>query len=435
MKNEGRSIDSDPGWTTRNLWAVSAASFFMDVASEMTMNLVPLLLSNVLGASTAVIGLVEGVSQATANLVQVGSGWLSDRLRARKWLAVAGYALSAASKPTLYVAGTWGLVLGARWIDRVGKGIRTAPRDALVADSTDRRHHGAAFGFQRAADTAGAVIGLGIALAVVVASGGTSASLARGTFQTIALVSIVPATLAVLSLAVGARDVPPPVPDVRAGPGRLDGSFLTFVGIVALFGLGNASDAFLVLRAQERGLRVADILLVLIAFNVVYALVSAPAGALSDRLGRRRMIVVGWLVYAAVYFGFALARAPWHVMAPVPGLRRVLRRHVRRPQGGGRGSRAGRAARHRVRALQHGPRDGEPRRLAHRGRAVAGRRKLAGLRPLGAVPLRRHAGAGRGDPPEPRAGVARRARADMTSRVPQLYRVQTFHGCASAGGR
>ncbi len=298
---------------SRNLWAVSAASFFMDVASEMTMNLVPLLLSNVLGASTAVIGLVEGVSQATANLVQVGSGWLSDRLRARKWLAVAGYALSAASKPTLYVAGTWGLVLGARWIDRVGKGVRTAPRDALVADSTDRQHHGAAFGFQRAADTAGAVVGLGIALAVVVASGGASASLARGTFQTIALVSVIPATLAVLSLAVGARDVPPPAPDARAGPGRLDGSFLMFVGIVAIFGLGNASDAFLVLRAQERGLRVADILLALLAFNVVYALVSAPAGALSDRLGRRRMIVVGWLVYAAVYFGFALARAPWHV--------------------------------------------------------------------------------------------------------------------------
>ncbi|RLC85962.1 MAG: MFS transporter [Chloroflexi bacterium] len=299
----------------RNVWAVSLTSFFMDVSSEMVINILPLFLSNVLGVKTDIIGLIEGVAEATASLLKVFSGWLSDRLRARKWLAVAGYALSALAKPFFYFANSWGTVAGVRWADRVGKGIRTAPRDALVADSIDERHRGLAFGFHRAADTGGAVLGLLIALGVVWLAQAGSMELSRSTFQTVVLISLVPAFLAVLSLAVGAQDVP--VTKMRERPRisfrGLGRRFALFMLIVGLFDLGNSSDAFLVLRAQERGLSVIGVLGMLVTFNVVYTLVSTPAGSLSDRIGRRRLIIGGWLVYAAIYFGFALAGTGWHV--------------------------------------------------------------------------------------------------------------------------
>jgi MFS family permease len=299
----------------RNVWAVSLTSFFMDISSEMVINILPLFLANVLGVRTSVIGLVEGVAEATASLLKVFSGWLSDRLRARKWLAVGGYALSAVSKPFFYIAASWGAVAAVRWADRVGKGIRTSPRDALVADSIDEQQRGLAFGFHRAADTGGAVLGLLIALGVVWAAQSAAATLTRSTFQTVVLISLIPAFLAVLSLALGARDVP--VKGVRERPrisfrglGRRFGLFLLIVGI---FDLGNSSDAFLVLRAQERGLTVVGVLGMLVTFNLVYTLVSTPAGSLSDRVGRRKVIVGGWLVYAAIYLGFALAGRGWHV--------------------------------------------------------------------------------------------------------------------------
>ncbi len=327
----------------RNLWAVSLTSFFMDISSEMVLNILPLFLLNVLGVKTSVIGLIEGIAEATASVLKVFSGWISDRLRARKWLAVAGYALSALSKPFFYVAGSWGAVAGVRWADRVGKGIRTAPRDALVADSVDERHRGLAFGLHRAADTAGATLGLIIALVVVWLAQSGSAVLGASTFRTVVLVSLVPALLAVLSLALGARDVP--VKGVAARPPitfrGLGGRFFVFMLIVGLFDLGNSSDAFLVLRGQERGLSVLGVLGMLISFNLVYTLLSTPAGSLSDRIGRRRLIVGGWLVYAAIYLGFGLAH-----LGPLHALRRLLRAGVRLDQGVGGRSRARRPARH-----------------------------------------------------------------------------------------
>ena len=191
----------------RNVWAVSLTSFFMDISSEMVINILPLFLSNVLGVGTAIIGLIEGIAEATASLLKVFSGWMSDRLGARKWLAVAGYGLSAAGKPFFYFASTWTAMLAVRWADRVGKGIRTAPRDALVADSIDEKQRGLAFGFHRAADTGGAVLGLLIALGIVWAAQSGDLNLGRSTFQIVVLVSLIPAALAVLSLALGARDV------------------------------------------------------------------------------------------------------------------------------------------------------------------------------------------------------------------------------------
>jgi MFS family permease len=219
------------------------------------------------------------------------------------------------AKPFFYFANSWGMVAGVRWADRVGKGVRTAPRDALVADSIDNRHRGLAFGFHRAADTGGALLGLLIALLVVWLTQSSSQELGRSTFQTVVLISLIPAVLAVLSLAIGAQDVA--VKEKRQAPRitfkGLGKPFLVFMIIVGIFDLGNSSDAFLVLRAQERGLNVLGVLGMLATFNLVYTLVSTPAGSLSDRVGRRRIIVGGWLVYALIYLGFALAGMGWHV--------------------------------------------------------------------------------------------------------------------------
>src|SRR5512139_2554619 len=191
----------------RNVWAVSAASFFMDVSSEMVLNILPLFLANVLGVKTSIIGVIEGLAEATASVLKLFSGWLSDRLHQRKWLAVAGYGLSALSKPFFYFAATWEAVAAVRWIDRVGKGIRTAPRDALVADSIAPAQRGLAFGFHRAADTAGALVGLLIAIFVVWLAQGGSTDLTEQTFRVVVVVSLIPALLAVISLAFGAKDV------------------------------------------------------------------------------------------------------------------------------------------------------------------------------------------------------------------------------------
>jgi MFS family permease len=301
----------------RNVWAVSLTSFFMDISSEMTINLLPLFLANVLGVKMGVIGLIEGVAESTASLLKLFSGWFSDRLGGRKWLAVAGYGLSALVKPFFYTADSWTSVAAARWADRVGKGIRTAPRDALVADSVQANQRGVAFGFQRAADTAGAMVGLLIALVVVWLVQASSVELGEATFRTIVLVSLLPAVLAVLVLAIGARDVP--VAGQRALPRfafkALGRPFTAFMLIVSLFELGNSSDAFLILRAQDQGLSVTGILAMLVVFNLLYSLISTPAGVLSDRLGRRKIIVAGWLVYAAVYLGFGLVQAAWQVWA------------------------------------------------------------------------------------------------------------------------
>lgn len=287
----------------------------MDISSDMVINILPLFLANVLGVQTSIIGLIEGVAEATASILKMLSGWLSDKLGARKWLAVAGYTLSAVSKPFFYFASSWGLVAGVRWADRVGKGIRTAPRDALMADSTAKEIRGLAFGFNRAMDKAGAMIGLLIAALVVWLAQKTTVDLTRDTFQTIVLISMIPAFLAVLTLVVGAKDVAV-TSQLTAPKFSLRGMgkpFNIFLVVVSVFTLGNSSDGFLILRAQNLGVSVTGILVMLAMFNLVIALVATPAGSLSDRVGRRKLIVGGWLVYALIYFGFALAQSTWQV--------------------------------------------------------------------------------------------------------------------------
>ena len=274
----------------------------------MLINLLPLFLVNVLGVRTAVVGLIEGVAEATASLMKLASGALSDYLENRKTLTIIGYGLSALVKPLLYFANTWVWVLGVRFADRIGKGIRTSPRDALLADSTPEDRRGLAFGLHRAADTAGAFTGLIIAALIVWATQSAAAKLERSTFQAVVLASIIPAFLAVIILALGVREVSPTheVETTRRFQfSGLDRRFWMFLFVLVIFTLGNSADAFIILRAQERGLNVLQVLGMLMTFTFIYTVLSSPAGALSDRIGHWKVLLTGWFVYGLIYLGFA----------------------------------------------------------------------------------------------------------------------------------
>ena len=300
----------------RNVWVVTITSFLTDISSEMLVNLIPFFLANVLGVRTAVIGLIDGIAETTASLVKILSGALSDKLGKRKWLTVAGYGLSTIAKPFLYFANAWGWVLGVRFVDRVGKGIRTAPRDALIADSIDKNQRGFAFGLHRAGDTAGAFLGLGIAAVIIWLTQSQTVELARSTFQLIVLVSIVPAILAVIVLAVGTVDVPVAgkgVEKTRLTFRGLDARFKSFLLVVVLFTLGNSSDAFILLRGQERGLSILQVMGMALTFNLLYTIFAGPLGALSDKIGRHRLILGGWFTYGLIYLGLAFSRTGWQV--------------------------------------------------------------------------------------------------------------------------
>ena len=299
-----------------NIWVVTATSFLTDVSSEMLVYLIPLFLSNVLGVRMAFIGLIDGVAETTASLLKIYSGALSDKIGKRKWLAVLGYGISTIAKPFLYFASSWGWVFGIRFADRVGKGIRTAPRDALVASSTDETNRGFAFGLHRAGDTAGAFLGIAIAAFIIWMTQTNADLLSAHTFRIAVLASVVPAVLAVIVLGVGATDL--------GGTGKKSGAmrlsfegmnprFKKFLMIMILFTLGNSSDSFIILRAQERGLSVLQTMFMLMTFTAIYTFLSSPLGSLSDKVGRRKLIIGGWLAYALVYLGFALAGAGWQI--------------------------------------------------------------------------------------------------------------------------
>jgi MFS family permease len=300
----------------RNVWALSLASFLRDVASEMLTHLVPLFLANVLGVRFGLVGLIEGLAETTASFTKIAAGWLSDRTPRRKPYAVGGYALAATAVPVLVVASSWAQVLFARFLDRLGKGIRTAPRDALLADSLPADRRGVGFGLHRAADTAGAFTGLLLAIWLVWQSQQGALELSAATFRTIAVWAIVPAILAPLVVAFGvrerARKVGPDAGDAaRSVDAPLDPRFRRFLWVIVLFTLGNASDAFLVLRSQSAGASVVEVLGMLALFNLVGSLLATPLGALSDRIPRRRLIAAGWGLYALVYLGFGLAESRW----------------------------------------------------------------------------------------------------------------------------
>ena len=310
---------------SRNVFFLGWVSLLTDVSSEMIFTVMPLFLLNVLKVGTPIIGLIEGIAEGTASLLKLVSGWLSDRLGQRKSLAVFGYGLSTLAKPFLYIASSWGVVLAVRFSDRVGKGIRSAPRDALVADSTSPNEMGRSFGFHRAMDTMGAVLGLSLAALIVYLVQRGGLELTWHAFRTLVIAGIGPAVLAVLMLLLFVREKkraaqpksgdPAAGQPVCEGPAKAapDGRFKLFLVIMVLFTLGNSSDAFLILRAQNLGFSVVGVLVLFVAFNLVYALAAMPAGMVSDKLGRKRVIVVGWAIYALSYLGLALASATWQL--------------------------------------------------------------------------------------------------------------------------
>jgi len=315
--------------TRQRIFGIAANVFFLglvsllnDMSSEMIFTLLPLFLANVLGAQPTIIGLVEGVAESTASFLRIGSGWLSDRIGRRKLLAFSGYTLSTLMKPLMYIATTWGLVLGVRFTDRIGKGIRSAPRDALVADSLEKHERGKGFGFHRAMDTAGAMLGIAGAALIIFLLQQNSLLLERSTYQMLVVIGVIPAVLA-LCMFVFVKEkrregpaspaLTSPAPTAVTSRPGLGRKFWTFIGVMFLFTLGNSSDAFLVLRAQDLQNTTLTIMLMLILFNAVYAGLSVPFGVLSDKLGRKGVIIVGWLVFAAVRLGFTAASAHWHV--------------------------------------------------------------------------------------------------------------------------
>ena len=299
--------------------ALGVVTLLNDLSSEVAVRTLPLFLANVLGVKAGIIGLIEGLAESTATLLKVVSGVLADRIGKKKALALWGYGLSGFTKPLLFFAAGWPLVLVVRVLDRIGKGIRTAPRDALIADVTAPEHRGRAFGFNKAMDKAGAVAGLLLAAGILYFSGTGQVTLTRENYQALVLLSVVPGIAAVFVLArwVRERSASPSAQasSVRLAWRGLDGRFRAYLVLLVIFTLGNSSDAFLMLRAQTLGFQPVEIFLLLAAFNLVITLSSTPAGALSDRLGRRGLIVAGWAIYAAIYLGFALASSPWHVWA------------------------------------------------------------------------------------------------------------------------
>ena len=321
----------------RNVFWAGVTSFLMDVSSEMIYSLVPIFLSSVLGVNKSLIGLIEGIAEATASMVKMFSGWFSDHIGRRKPLMLFGYGISTLSRPLLALSTGWGMVLGARFIDRFGKGVRTAPRDAIIADSAPRHELGRSFGFHRAMDQFGAVVGPAIAFVVL--------ALHPGQYRLVFWISMIPGVIcvAVIWLFIRERRRPrPAAPEAASGAvggaapaggpaaaappsgtlwerlGRLRGPLLSYLLVTAIFYLGNSSDVFLILRAQDLGVSAVLIPILYLMFNLVYSALSIPAGLLADRVGRRKVALIGFAVFAITYAWMALASsaaAAWGVFA------------------------------------------------------------------------------------------------------------------------
>jgi MFS family permease len=294
----------------RNVYALAAVSFLTDVSSEMIYPLLPIFLTTVLGANASFIGAIEGAAETTAALLKLASGWLSDRMRARKPLVVVGYAIASTMRPLVAIAQSAMQVLIIRVSDRVGRGIRNPPRDALIAESVDASIRGRAFGFHRAADHAGGVVGPLIAFGVL--------TWHWAELRTVFWLAAIPGVLSVLVVIFGVKEIPRAMTATREGPDLtqpLGGQFWRVMLVIFLFTLGNSTDAFLLLRAHQLGVPVALAPILWAALHVVKSLSSTPGGALSDRIGRRPTLIAGWLLYAAVYVGFAAAARAWQAWA------------------------------------------------------------------------------------------------------------------------
>jgi len=296
------------GWRAapRTVWALGIVSLLMDVSSEMIHGLLPVFLVGTLGASAAMLGMIEGIAEATASIVKVFSGWLSDRLGKRKLLAMFGYGLGALSKPLFPLAINPAQVLAIRFADRVGKGVRGAPRDALIADVTPPEIRGAAFGLRQALDTVGAIAGPLIAIGLM--------AVMANNIRAVMWWAVVPAILAVLAIAFFVDEPDHTAMKRNGGPpvrvsalGRMGPAYWVVIAVAVVFHLARFSEAFLILKAKDTGLPLGLTPIVLVVMSVVYAVLSTPAGELSDRIGRRTVLAAG--LVALVIADIALAMA------------------------------------------------------------------------------------------------------------------------------
>ncbi len=290
----------------KNVTIAGLVSFFMDISSEMIYPLVPLFLANILGVNKSVIGLIEGIAESTASLLKVFSGWFSDTIGNRKWLMAAGYGISTLSRPFIASAYSWQQVMGFRFMDRFGKGVRTAPRDAIIAESADMTALGRAFGFHRAMDTMGAVAGPALAFFLL--------GMLSNDYRKVFRLSMVPGIIAVLLIIFFITEKKKAVAAYAERPKltmkHFDWRFKFFVAIAGLFAFGNSSDVFLILRAQQIGIKPVMIPVIYLLFNLVYSLSALPAGIAADRFGKKRLILLGFVLFAVLYYGFAVAPGP-----------------------------------------------------------------------------------------------------------------------------
>lgn len=298
----------------RNIFTLGLVSLFTDISSQMVYPLLPVFLSSVLGVGTVFIGLLEGIAESTASILKVFSGWFSDKLKKRKLIIFLGYGLSTIGKPFLYLATSGWHVLIVRFIDRVGKGIRTSPRDALVADSSLPEQRGRAFGIQRAMDRMGAFLGPLVAFAIL--------PVLNNDLRLLFLLAFFPALIAVFIIVIFVKeklrfqDSSEQIKPISLK--HLGRDFKVFVLILAIFTLGNSSDAFLVLRAKDLGVKVVFIPILWLMYNFVSSLSSVPLGHLYDKIGRRRTTLLGFFAYSIVYLGFAFSNTQsfiWIFMA------------------------------------------------------------------------------------------------------------------------
>lgn len=283
-----------------NIVVLGIVSLLTDVSTEMVYPLIPIFLTATLGASPAIVGVIEGIAESIASLLKVFSGYWGDKTRKKKELAITGYGSSLLGKVVLVFAGSWGGVLISRVIDRLGKGIRTAPRDALIAESSKAETRGHAFGLHRAMDTFGAALGVAIAYFLLAGS--------VGNLKQIFLFSMIPAILGVLALFFvrQPREISTGKKKISLSWSSLDTRLKAFLILAFIFNLGNSSNQFLLLRASKLGASAPLVVLLYLAYNISYGILSYPMGRLSDKIGRRRILVVGYLIYATVYLGFAL---------------------------------------------------------------------------------------------------------------------------------
>ena len=293
----------------KNVFAAGLVSLFMDISSEMIYPLLPIFLTTVLGASKATVGIIEGIAESTASILKVFSGWLSDRLGKRKLLMGIGYGVSVLSRPIMATAGTWGEVLSARFVDRFGKGVRTAPRDAIIADSVENNNLGKAFGFHRAMDTLGAVIGPAIAFLVL--------ALFLNNFRLVFWLSVIPGIISVLLIIFfitekAHKREAASIPKLTIKD--FNGNFRFYILVIFIFSIGNSSDAFLILRAENVGISKEFIPIIYLIFNLVYSLSSTPLGMLADKVGMKRMILFSFLFYAGIYAWLAFVSNQYQIL-------------------------------------------------------------------------------------------------------------------------